>query len=170
MSEPKAINKLFEYRTAMDSIDDAEDLLVIAKERMLHINQWHEHSPLLHNVFSLTDKQGKLLHRSAHKNDLVKITTEQENPAVWLYISQIVYDDYPDTSTEAFSVALRYTSSPPDKDTGAFSTQNTDEEMVLMIERHSGILSASLSATAGFQNKLSSVNWQYLLSNLLSIP
>ena len=169
MPESDEINKLFEYSITMDSIDDAEDLFVISKDRILDINHWHNLSPDLNAVFYITDNRGKSLHRTAHKNDHIKITLPgQDGGSRWMRISHIVYDDYPDVNIEAFSIGLIPEISPEATEQQGISENDNNEIFILMTERHITKLITSLSATTSANDDYMPINWETFLYSLLN--
>ena len=56
-----------------DRIEDAEELFVIAKDRLLDINEWHEITTSIKTRFQLVDKRGHPLQRHVHKGDFIVI-------------------------------------------------------------------------------------------------
>ncbi len=87
--------------------EDAEDLFLIAKDRLLDINEWNN---LLSNKaysVSLTDTKGQKAHRNARMYDLIKISdTNSPSPEKWVQISHIQYDNFPDINSESISLLL----------------------------------------------------------------
>ncbi len=113
----EGVNKHFEQSIVLDSMDDAEDMFVIAKERLLNVNDWHELGGEMSASFMLTDKQGKEVHRHAHKGDLVKIKIPGPGNAAgdgydWVSVERIRYDDYPDNAAEQLVLELKPAASP----------------------------------------------------------
>ena len=83
-----------------NSIEDAEDLFILAKDRLLDVNDWNEGN----GNYTLTDSHKHKLHRNAHTGDFIKAGEEQ-----WLVINKIQYDDYPDVNGESITLFLSYT-------------------------------------------------------------
>lgn len=100
-----------------DTIEDAEDFFVDAKERLLDVNNWKRYGGAGMPEFSLSDHHGYALKRRAHKGDYIKITPFN-NPdfdadaLIWVAIEAIEYDDYPDLNAESFAIRVRQ-SMPP---------------------------------------------------------
>jgi hypothetical protein len=142
------VNKHFEQSIMLDSIDDAEDMFVIAKERLLHVNKWHQVAGGISAVFTLTDKQGNELHRHAHKGDYVRIKIPGPGNSTgggydWVRIESIRYDDYPDTSVEQLWLELRPTSSPLSNDDTTAHFFDGSASSIFIIERAHARLVAS---------------------------
>ncbi len=85
-----------EYSINTHSTDDAEDLFIVAKERLLDINDWREG-----HTYTLTDGHKRKAHRNAHSGDFIKINTD-----TWVYINKIQYDDYPDIAGESITMFM----------------------------------------------------------------
>lgn len=93
-----------EYSISTHSLEDAEDLFVVAKERLLDINDWqNEHSS------ALIDNHKNKIHRNAHTGDFIKINSLPEK---LLIINKIQYDDYPDISGESITMFLSTVNDP----------------------------------------------------------
>lgn len=87
-----------EYNIITKDIEDAEDLFLLAKERLLDINEWQK---LTDEAFALTDKHGQKLHRNAHRGDHIITANKQE-----LVVGHIIYDDFPDVLGESITLVL----------------------------------------------------------------
>lgn len=100
-----------------DTIEDAEDFFVDAKERLLDVNNWKRYGGAGMPEFSLCDHHGNPIKRRAHKSDYIKVSPFgnvdfNERTPVWVVIEAIEYDDYPDLNSESFAIRLRQ-SMPP---------------------------------------------------------
>ena len=69
----EGIKKDLEESVSFDTLEDAEDMFVLAKQRLLHVNDWHRVSQTIKSGFRLVDDHGHPLHRSAHRGDLICI-------------------------------------------------------------------------------------------------
>lgn len=87
-----------EFTVHTNNIEDAEDLFLLAKERLLDVNEWQRFSG---ESFMLTDKHGQKLHRNAHRGDHIKIANQPD-----LIIGHIIYDDFPDVLGESITLVL----------------------------------------------------------------
>jgi hypothetical protein len=108
----KGAEKDFTHSILAADVADAEDWFVDAKERLLHVNRWTEHSDLTTSRFSLTDSHGNEVGRSARKGDYIKIETKGQGSDTfdlceWAHIEAIIYDDYPDQDMETFTLVTR---------------------------------------------------------------
>lgn len=90
-----------------NTIEDAEDSFVGAKERLLDINNWNKYSPMADISFRLSDGHGRPVKRKAHKGDHVKIDLPGPSAHYCAVIEAIEYDDYPDLDMETFTLRLR---------------------------------------------------------------
>lgn len=87
-----------EYSINTHAIEDAEDLFVLAKDRLLDINDWQAK-----NNYTLTDSHKHKVHRNVHTGDFIRIDS---NPEEWLIVNKIQYDDYPDIAGESITLFL----------------------------------------------------------------
>lgn len=87
-----------EYTVSTNNIEDAEDLFIVAKERLLDINDWHSG-----NRFILTDSHQHKVQRNAHKGDFI---TKSGTPTERYIINKIQYDDYPDINGESITMFM----------------------------------------------------------------
>ncbi len=100
-----------------DTIEDAEDFFVDAKERLLDVNNWKRYGGAGMPEFSILDHHGNPISRRAHKGDYIKVIP-LNNPdfdahtPVWVAIEAIEYDDYPDLSAESFAIRVRQSMQP----------------------------------------------------------
>lgn len=94
-----------EYHVNTTLTEDAEDLFVIAKDRLLDINEWNQLFHANSYTVALTDTKGQKAHRSARMHDMIKISdnTKMEK---WVNISHIQYDNFPDINSESISLLL----------------------------------------------------------------
>jgi len=130
------------HSIATDSIEDAEDFFVDAKERLLDVNNWKRYSSPGNPEFMLTDHHGHTLKRRARKGDHIRIDSEglEHSPGggfSWVVIEAIEYDDYPDESIETFAIRLRPSASPlPGNKTGPGYFFNEEATSTFVIERN----------------------------------
>lgn len=86
-----------EYSINTNSVEDAEDLFILAKERLLDISDWRDGQSYI-----LTDGHKQKAHRNAHSGDFIKIDGTEE----WIVINKIQYDDYPDINGETITLFM----------------------------------------------------------------
>lgn len=89
-----------EFTVTTHDIEDAEDLFLLAKDRLLDINEWHHLSANRHS-YTLADRNSHKLHRNAHTGDYI---ISQNNKEEVLHIDSIIYDDFPDMGGESISI------------------------------------------------------------------
>ncbi len=85
-----------EYSINTHSTDDAEDLFIVAKERLLDVSDWRDGY-----TYTLTDGHKRKAHRNAHSGDFIKTDND-----TWVYINKIQYDDYPDIGGESITMFM----------------------------------------------------------------
>lgn len=129
-----------EYSITEDTIEDAEELFLLGKERMLSVNHWHEYAGALSGVFTLTDSHGKELRRKAHKGDYLKIQLPGpgENAGKgydWVHIEAIQYDDFPDTNSETIAMIARPVAAPIGNDHNTAHFFSDDATSTFSIQR-----------------------------------
>lgn len=144
----EGVNKHFEQSIVLDSMDDAEDMFVIAKERLLDVNEWHDIGGEMSASFTLTDKQGKELHRHAHKGDLVRIKIPGPGNAPgggydWVSVERIMYEDYPDDAAEQLILELKPAASPLSAENAPAHFFDEAASSIFVLERINNKLKAS---------------------------
>lgn len=129
--------------TAAD-IDDARDLFLLAKDRLLDVNDWN-YSLKGNYRLTLTDAAGHKLQRSSHVDDMLCIQAGNDpgiRSEMWIRISKIQYDFFPDISSESISMLLETAHSPSGNGTGS---DNIQQETIL-IKREGPTLTAHCNA------------------------
>lgn len=118
-----------QHIVTLNTIEDAEELFLIGKDRLLDMNNWDKYAGGLSGVFTLTDAHGKELHRKAHKGDYVKIMLPAPGEHAgqgydWVHIEELVYDDFPDENREIIAMTVYPTAAPngDKEDTSHFFT------------------------------------------------
>lgn len=124
------------------SVEDAEDLFIDAKNRLLEVGEWHTNGNLSEIHFSLVDRHGHLVNRWARRGDHIRIadTIESGPPHdehELFVVEALEYDDYPDESRETFAIRL----APADLVTGDAHPSRQDCSVIL-VERNGDQLSA----------------------------
>ncbi len=133
-----------EVSTTAADIDDARDLFLLAKDRLLDVNDWN-YSLKGNFRIVLTDARGQKLQRSARVDDMICIAASNGagiGSEMWIRISRIQYDFFPDISSESISMLLETAHSPSGKGTGA---DNIRQETIL-IKREGPTLTAHCNA------------------------
>lgn len=195
-SQNEGVSKDLKHSETMYDMDDAEELFIIAKERLLNINRWHETAGDAGAKFSLYDAAGQPLDRHAHKGDYIRIDVPGPGNAAgggddWVLIEAIQYDDYPDENGESIAVMVRPASAPTNDNeatahffhpeaTSTFTIQRTGRIVLALYNgrnEHPNIETGSISNDA--RNTLiatgavlagSKLQWESLLKGLLAIP
>lgn len=129
-----------EFSTTTTYTEDAEDLFVDAKEKLLDVNNWKRYSGMAVADFRLIDGHGRPVKRKAHRGDHIKIEMAGQTDHYCMVIDAIEYDDYPDLSMETFTLRLR--PCVDDNDTDDEST-SVAREGTMVIERRNRKLFAS---------------------------
>ncbi|MCD6063881.1 MAG: hypothetical protein K0R82_1792 [Flavipsychrobacter sp.] len=139
--------KSLKHSYSAENADDAEELFVVAKNRLLDVNNWDKTAETTSASFQLTDHHGKDLHRKAHTGDYIKIKIPGPGSKTgdgydWVHIEQIAYDDYPDEHTEDILMQVRPCSAPTNNDEDVAHFFKEDATSTFIIERHGKLLVA----------------------------
>ena len=140
-------SKDLKHSETMYDVDDAEELFLIAKERLLNINHWQELAGEAGAKFTLCDTHGHELHRHAHKGDLIRISIPGPGNAAgsgddWVLIEAIQYDDYPDENGESIAIMVRPTSAPTNDKNATAHFFNPAATSTFIIQRTDNIVTA----------------------------
>jgi hypothetical protein len=143
----EGIKKDLEEQVSFDKMDDAEDMFVLVKERLLHVNDWHEVSESANTKFQIIDAHGHPVYRHAHKGDLISIDIPGPSSAAgngkdWVKVEAIEYDDYPDDNKESLAMRLRPIPNPLAKDGSVAHFFTDDATSTFVIERDHNTLVA----------------------------
>jgi hypothetical protein len=93
-----------EFSISTRSMDDAEDIFLLAKERLLDVNDWN-----VINRFILTDSHKHKVHRNVHAGDFIMRSNDANE---WYVVNKIQYDDYPDIAGESLTIFLSNANNP----------------------------------------------------------
>lgn len=122
------------YITAL-TVEDAEDMFVEAKDKMLDINNWKKENSFF-SSFILTDSHGKEVHRHAHAGDFIRIANAAGASLYnWIHVDAIEYDDYPDINTETIALRIHPSKEPRIKDEEEAYLINSAVSSTIVIER-----------------------------------
>lgn len=93
-----------EFIIKATDIDDAKDIFLLAKDRLLDITYWDYILKKDAYSISLTNENGEKAHRDARVSDFINIAkTNTES----LKIEQIQYDYFPDIDSECIAMLLK---------------------------------------------------------------
>jgi hypothetical protein len=143
----EGIKKDLEESVSFDTQEDAEDMFVLAKKRLLHVNDWHIISESIKSRFQLVDDHGHPINRSAHQADLIAIgipapDTETGEGKDWVIVEAIEYDDYPDENRELIAMRVRPVPNPHTKDDSVAHFFSDSSTSTFVIERDHRTLTA----------------------------
>jgi len=170
--------KDLDYSIPADTVEDAEDWFVDAKDRLWNVNHWEQNSPAINVQFKLTDTHGNAVNRKAHKGDHIRIDTEGAGTGFdWVIIEAIEYDDYPDVNLETFAIHVRPSYDPKENqfvlsaDNNATSTIVIERRVKRLIASYHGRNEGAGEDTPGTGDAawlgLSELQWGSLLKGLL---
>ncbi len=122
-----------QYQVKLNAIDDADEYFLVAKDRLLDVNEWNTINNST-SSFMLTDTHGHKLHREAHIGDMIKahfVLNDGVEKDRWLLVEKIQYDSFPDMNGEQISMNLRLTYSPSGN--GISLSKYTEEQQKLKV-------------------------------------
>ena len=132
--------------TAIDN-DDARKLFVIARNRLLDVNRWHELVGALSAKFILTDANGSEVHRTAEIGDYFKIDVPGPGSSDgkgfdWVFIEAI--EDKSDSTGPYESTAMRVRPSvnPTEKGENVAHFFKDSATSSFVVERHEKTVTA----------------------------
>lgn len=174
--QTQGISKDLEHTITIETVDDAEDWFVIAKNKMLDVNAWHKISTTPTATFKLTDGHGKPLHRKAHRGDHIRVETTGDGTGYeWGVIDSITYDDYPDEDMESMAIHVRPVSA---EHNGSSDHDRHKATTTVVIERRGRDLSALYHGNSETEpvhedthimpDNLQNIEWHSLIEGMLA--
>lgn len=162
-----------EVSTTAADIDDARDLFLLAKDRLLDVNDWN-YSLKGNFRITLTNARGQKLQRGARVADMICISAGNGagiGSEMWIRISRIQYDFFPDIRSESISMLLETAHSPSGNGTGIEDSQ----QETILIKREGPTLTAHCNAgnelpEAEDEDPNAHLNRDIELHPVLSIP
>lgn len=106
----EGISKDLKHDVIAESIEDADELFLIAKDRLLAVNKWKVLCAEFGEL-NLTDTNGHAVTRNAHYNDYIQIQ-EAGQPVEWVHIDGVEYNDFPDEDYETMAIRMRAARAP----------------------------------------------------------
>jgi hypothetical protein len=186
--------KDIEHTVKATDIDSGRQLFLVARNRLMDVNHWHECAENFSAKFTLTDSQGINLHRTADVHDYIKIAipapvSNAGDGYDWVFIEHIEEINDPSKDYDSISIRVRPTNNPETKGENVahfFTEQSTSS---FTVERKNNLLSAAVygrnevpnTKTENITDKirntvvgigaiagLSNVQWNGLVKGLLS--
>ena len=92
--------------------NDAQKLFMIARNRLMNVNEWHHYAEGMSATFHLTDAAGNEVDRTVEKDDYFKISIPAPGPAEsrgydWVRIEAIEDVSDPNGPRECFAIRVR---------------------------------------------------------------
>lgn len=151
-----------------DLIEEAEDIFVDAKNRLLDVTHWARYAGLADVRFALADGHKHAVIRKARRADHILIDGRSSGQPHSEYdaftIDALEYDDYPDTSLETFAIRMH----PSERE-----TSDTGDTATIIIERKGMNISAtyhgrnSPTGDDGLWHGMSNIEWEALMRGLI---
>ena len=141
------ISKDFEEILVCETLEEAEEAFVGAKERLLQVNGWQEMSKTIKSQFQVVDEEGRELHRKAHKDDYIRIDipapgSKAGEGSDWVRVDALEYDDYPDDNRELIAMRLRPADNPANRDSSIAHFFSEASSSTFIIERTDKVITA----------------------------
>jgi hypothetical protein len=139
-SQKTGAKKDIEHIVMAADENDARKLFMIARNRLVDVNHWHEYSGSLSATFQLTDQYGKEVSRTAEKGDYFKINIPAPGSAEghgfdWVSIEAIEDISNPDGDIERIALRVRPASNPKEKGENVAHFFNEDSTSSFVLER-----------------------------------
>lgn len=136
--QEEGTKKDIDHTVATADENDAKKLFMIARNRLMDVNHWHEFSGPASATFRLTDPHGKELKRTVEKGDLFKIDLPAPGPTEgkgfdWVKVETIEEQGNPNGGKESIAIRVRPTPSPltPGEETAHFFQEIATSSFVL---------------------------------------
>lgn len=147
--QEKGAKKDIEHTIAAADENDARKLFMIARNRLMSVNHWHEYAQPMSATFRLTDPQGNEVERTAEKGDLFKIALPAPGPAEgngfdWVKIEAIEDRSNPHGQDEILAIRVRPVSSPVDEGENVAHFFNDESTSSFVVERHGSEVKAAV--------------------------
>jgi hypothetical protein len=119
--------------------NDAQKLFFIGRNRLLNVNHWGMLCGAASATFTLTDSNGNEVHRTAEKNDLIKINIPAPGNATghgydWVNIEAIEDKSDSEGPTETIAMRVRPTNNPKNEgeNIAHFFSDNATSSFIVM--------------------------------------
>lgn len=136
--QEQGIRKDFERSLVLETAAQATEAYRIISERMKSINEWDKYTGILSAKFTLTDLEGKEIHRMAIPGDYVKIDVPGPSLSLtkydWVQVRSIKESEDGQKDENAFSMELHPSPAPGSdgKDIAHFFDDTSSSSFVLM--------------------------------------
>ncbi len=130
--------------------NDARKLFMIARNRLVSVNRWHEYSDGLSAVFQLTDGDGTLTDRTAETGDYFRISVPgAPGPADgdgydWVRVEAIEDRSDPDGPHESMIIQVRPASDPNKRVENVAHFFSNEATSSFVIERNGKTVTAAV--------------------------
>ncbi len=161
------------YRFVADMIEEAEDLFVDAKDRLLEVSDWAKFGGINAIHFRLADGSGHAVRRHARRGDHILISQTKDAGGQLteafdsFTIDALEYDDYPDDNLETFAIRMHATGREDADDEGVKGTST------IVVARRDMLLSATYhgrsnaASNDGLWHELEESQWAALMKGLI---
>lgn len=117
-AQERSVGKALSHTVQRETLDDAEEDFLDAKDRLLHVSDWHTLTVPSLARFTLCDARGHAVNRAARLGDFIRIAIPgpahagESDGDDWVHIEALAYDDYPDEDRECVALQVRPAASP----------------------------------------------------------
>jgi hypothetical protein len=147
--QQKGARKDIEHTVNAIDENDARKLFMIARNRLMNVNEWHRYTGRISATFKLTDASGKELNRTVEKNDFIKIDLPGPGSVEgkgfdWVKIEAIDDKSKPDGTDEHLALRVRPCSNPEEEGKNVAHFFSDDSTSSFIIERHGREVTAAV--------------------------
>jgi hypothetical protein len=186
--------KNIDHTLAAIDENDAKKLFMIARNRLMDVNHWHEYASPITANFHLTDPQGHEVNRAAEKGDYFKInlpgpSRSEGEGEDWVRIEAIEETGNPDGYEESIAIRVRPAPDPrergenvahffSDSATSSFVIERNAEKVTAAVygrneatnTKTTNIIDKVRNTVVGMSAKMgfSDVQWKNLVKGLLN--
>ena len=129
--------------------NDARKLFMIARNRLVNVNHWHEYAAGLSATFRLTNALGQEVDRTAEKGDYFKISVPAPGPSSgdgydWVQVEAVEDKSDPNGSDERMALRVRPAADPTQRGENVSHFFSNTSTSSFVVERQGGRVSAAV--------------------------
>jgi len=114
--QEKSLSKEHAHSVTFDTVADAEEAFLDAKDRLLKPGVWQHIAGDGTAEFAVCNATGSPVSHTPRVGDLLRISIpgpgHTGNPYDWVRVEAVVYDDFPDEDRERMTLQVRPTAAP----------------------------------------------------------
>ena len=147
--QQEGAKKDIEHVVEVTDDNAARKLFMIARNRLVNVNQWHEYATGISATFRLCDRFGDEVNRTAEKGDHFKIDlpgpgSNEGKGYDWVQIEDVEDRSNSEGDEEYIGIRVRPTSNPKEKGEDVAHFFKDESTSSFVIERHGRIVTATV--------------------------